>query len=372
MGSARMETGAPRIVIMGVNWLGDALFMTPAIRAVRRRHPGAFLACAVPPRCRELLAGNPHLDLVLTFDERGADRGMTGLWRFSRALRAHRFDTCFLFHRSFTRAVGVALAGIPRRIGYATWKRGWLLTTAAPMPPKDTVHKVAFFLNLLAAAGVPSDGLGYDFVSSDEDRRYARQLLQAAGVMTPHPSPSPHGGEGRGEGRRRPIVAMHAGANWDLKRWPPARFARLGDELAERFGAGVVLVGAAGDRPMAEGIAHRMRHPPAILCGQTTLAQLGALFTQVAAVVSNDSGPLHLASAVGARAVGLFGPTNPVLTAPPPSPTLRVLFGSIGCPVPCYRHWCPINLCLRQIAPDDVLEALAPWLVPGEGPCASC
>lgn len=336
---------SPRIVIIGVNWLGDTLFMTPAIRALRRRHPGAFLACVVPPRCRELLAGNPHLDLVMTFDERGADRGPAGLRRFRDALRAQRFDTAFLFHRSFTRALVTAWAGIPQRIGYATWKRAWVLTTAVPMPPNDTVHKVTHFLKLLDAVGIPADGMAYDLPVPAADLQYARQLLRAAGCEP-----------------GQPVVAMHAGANWELKRWPPARFARLGDDLADQHGARIVLVGSAGDRPMAEGIARRMRHPPAILCGQTTLAQLAALFTQVSAVVSNDSGPLHVASAVGARAVGLFGPTKPELTAPPASASLRILFGSVGCPVPCYREWCPVNLCLREIAPGDVIEALAPWL----------
>lgn len=339
------RTGQPRILAVGVNWLGDALFMTPALRAIRRAHPDAFLACAVPPRCRELLAGNPHVDEVLLFDERGANRGPFGLWRFARRLQAARFDQAFLFHRSFTRTLAVALAGIPQRIGYTTWKRGWLLTTAVPMPPKDTVHKVAYFLALVRAAGIPPDGEHYDLTVTDADRQYARQLLQATGWQP-----------------GRPAVALHAGANWHLKRWPPKLFARLGDQLAAQRGALVMLVGSADDRPLAEGIARRMRHPPAILCGQTTLAQLGALFQQVSVVISNDSGPLHVAAAVGARTIGLFGPTTPQLTGPPASPTTRLLFGSIGCPVPCYRQWCPVNLCMRQLTPARVVEVAAPWL----------
>lgn len=336
------------ILIVGVNWLGDTLFMTPAIRAIRRRYPHAFLGCLVPPRCRELLVGNPHLDAVLCFDERGADRGAVGALRLIRRLRSYRFDRAFLFHRSFTRTVCVALAGVPQRVGYATWKRGWLLTTAVPMPPRDTVHKATAFLNLLQAAGIPPDGTGYDLVVTEADRQYARQLLHAAGCAP-----------------RRPTVAVHAGANWHLKRWPPKLFARLGDRLAEQYHAQVILVGSTDDRPLAEGIARRMSHPPIILCGQTTLLQLGALFAEVDVVVSNDSGPLHVAAAVGARAIGLFGPTTPDLTGPPPGRTLRVLFGSIGCPVPCYRLWCPVNLCMRQITPDDVITAMAPWLGAG-------
>ena len=319
--------------------------MTPAIRAIRRRHPSAWLVCAVPPRCRQLLAGNPHVDAILEFDERAADRGLAGLRRFIRRIRVERFDQAFLLHRSMTRALCVALAGVPQRVGYATWKRRWLLTTAVPSPRPDTVHKVDVFLKLLEAAGIPADGRHYDLAVREEDRAYARQLLRAAGC-----------------GPDQPAVALHAGANWHLKRWPPGLFARVGDLLVERFGARVVLIGSSDDRPMAEGIARRMQHAPGVLAGQTTLPQLAALLGEVGAVISNDSGPLHIAAAVGVKTIGLFGPTKPELTAPPPAPHLRILFGSVGCPVPCYRQWCPINLCLRQITPARVLETLAPWL----------
>ncbi len=318
--------------------------MTPAIRAIRRRYPEAFLACLVPPRCRELLVGNPHLDEILCFDERTTDRGLAGWWRLVQRLRPYRFERAFLFHRSMTRALCVALAGVPQRVGYATWKRRWLLTTAVPAPPRDTVHKVTYFLNLLEAAGVPSDGLAYDLIVAEADRRYARQLLEAAGCRP-----------------GQPVVAMHAGANWHLKRWPPKLFARLGDQLAATHQARVLLIGSSEDRSLAEGIAHRMTPPPAILCGQTTLSQLAALFTLVTVVVSNDSGPLHIAAVVGAKTVGLFGPTSPELTGPSGAPHIRLLFGSIGCPVPCYRQWCPVNLCMRQLTPERVIETIQQW-----------
>lgn len=319
--------------------------MTPAIRAIRRSYPSGFLACLVPPRCREVLVGNPHLDAVLLFDERGADRGPLGWLKLIRLLKPYHFDTAFLFHRSFTRTLCVTLAGVPKRIGYTTWKRRGLLTTPTPMPAKDTVHKVDLALRVVEAGGIPADGRSYDFVVSDADRQVARELLQAAGCQPD-----------------RPTVALHAGANWHPKRWPPKLFARLGDRLVKEHGAHVLLVGSADDRPLAEGIARRMEHPPILLCGQTTLPQLGALFAQVDCVISNDSGPLHVAAAVGARTIGLFGPTTPGLTGPPPAPHIKILLGSIGCPVPCYRQWCPVNLCMRQVTPERVLEVVKEWL----------
>ncbi len=173
---AAQAAGHPRFLVVGVNWLGDTLFMTPAIRAIHRALPGAFIACLVPPRCRELLASNPHLNVVLEFDERGADRGLAGMRRLITTLRPYHFTDALLFHRSFTRTLCVALAGVPRRVGYATWKRAWLLTTAVPMPPKDTVHKVTYFLNLTTAAGIPSDGTAYDLTVPEADRQYAHVL----------------------------------------------------------------------------------------------------------------------------------------------------------------------------------------------------
>lgn len=331
------EEGQQRIIIVGVNWLGDALFMSPAIRAIRKAHPHAHVACLVPPRCRELLKGNPHLNAILCFDERGADRGLAGFSRLVRTLRAGRFDAAYLFHRSFTRTIAAALAGIPQRIGYSTWKRAWLLTKAVPMPPKDTLHKIQYFLNLLERYGIPSDGTHYDLSIPDADRLYAQGLLRAAGCDSTHLK-----------------VAIHAGANWHLKRWPAKLFARLGDLLSERHQARILFIGSADDRPLAEGIVRRMTQPASILCGQTTLTQLAALMKEVDWVVSNDSGPLHIAAAVRARVIGLFGPTRPELTAPPAAENVKILFGSIGCPVPCYRQWCPINLCMRQITPENV------------------
>lgn len=334
-----------RILIVSVNWLGDLLFMTPAIRAIRRAHPASYIACLVPERGLDLLATNPHLDAVIPMKESRGFAGLARWWPLIRFLKTDRFDTVYLFHRSFTRALVMWLAGIPSRVGYRTWKRAWLLTRAADPPPKDSVHKSVWFLRMLEADGIPSDGLRYDVKLLPQDHEKAGKLLEEFGV-----APLDR------------LVAVHPGGNWKLKRWPAAHFAQLGDALATEYRTKVLFIGDAAERPVVEGILHRMRTKPLVATGRTTFRQLGALLARAQLFISNDSGPLHLGVAVGTPVIALFGPTDPRLTGPPNGTQQITLFGSIGCPIPCYRLTCPVNLCMQQITVEQVLEAAGKFL----------
>ena len=151
------------------------------------------------------------------------------------------------------------------------------------------------------------------------------------------------------------VVVLHAGANWLLKRWPSRRFAELADGLSERYGARVLFIGGEGDLPLIRGIAGRMRVRPLVAAGRTTFRQMGALLKRTRLLISNDSGPLHMGIAVGVPVIALFGPTDPKLTGPVNGAKAVTLFGSIGCPVPCYRLDCPANLLLNIISTLSIL-----------------
>ena len=334
-----------RILFVPVNWLGDLLFMTPAIRAVRRAYPDSFLAALSPPCGLDLLKGNPHLNEVIPMPEGRGIAHLAGWWPVVRRLRAGRFDTAFLFHRSFTRAAAVWAAGIPARVGYRTAKRNLLLTAGPEMPPKDSLHKVDGFLRVVEAAGIPPAGRHYDAGLLPEDERAAETLARELGI-----GPSDR------------VVALHAGANWLLKRWSPRRFAETADALSERCGARVLFIGGEGDLPLIRDITGRMRSRPLVAAGRTTFRQMGALLKRTRLLISNDSGPLHMGMAVGVPVVALFGPTDPELTGPMNGAKAVTLFGSIGCPVPCYRLDCPANLCMDQITVEQVLSAAARFL----------
>jgi lipopolysaccharide heptosyltransferase II len=349
-----------RILLVSVNWLGDLLFMTPAIRAIRKKYPKAHLVCLSPPRGREVLQANPHLNELIFFEESRGLRGLLELPKLIRQLRAGRFNTVFLFHRSMTRALAAALAGIPNRIGYKTWKRNWLLTQSVESPPKDRLHKSEIFLKLLEGVGIPSDGISYDLSLTDSDQSAVSQLLNEWGIQS-----------------QDRMIALHVGANWHLKRWPVKQFSELADRLNGQFGAKVIFIGSEADKPLVESVTQKMQTTPFSAVGRTSFGQLGALLKRANLFISNDSGPLHLGLAVGTPVIGIFGPTDPDLSGPlqgrridkqlglpvvqkelPQGGSDRstVLFGSIGCPVPCYQLDCPENLCMDQISVDDVLR----------------
>ncbi len=329
-----------RILIFNVNWRGDVLFSTPAIKAIRRRYRDAYLACVVVSRCREVLSGNPDLDEVIIFDEKGDHKGIIGKLRFIVELRRKSFDKAFLFHRSFTRALLVFLAGIPERIGYTTKKRGILLTTKVP-PPKENLHKVEYFLGIVRAAGIEAETKLYEFHPSDGARRWVSQFLADQGVAD-----------------NDFLVVLNPGGNWDPKRWPVARYAELGEALRDTYNAKVLITGAAKDVVLADEIARLMKRRPISSCGKTTLEELGALLERADLVISGDSGPMHMAVAVGTRVVALFGPTSRQITGPYGRGDYRIIWKDVGCKVPCYDLGCRDNRCMKAITVDDVLGVL--------------
>lgn len=344
-GRSAMPKNRKRILLVSVNWLGDLLFFTPAIRAIRRAYPDSHIVALSPRRGLDFLQGNPHLNAVIPMPEGRRIPHLAGWLPLIRRLRAERFDAAFLFHRSFTRAAVAWAAGIPERIGYRTAKRSWLLTTAVEMPPPDTLHKVEMMLRVVEAAGIRPDGRHYDAGIRPEDAQAAEALARELGL-----TPSDR------------VVALHAGANWLLKRWPARRFAQLADQLNERHGAKVLFIGGEGDRPLIEQISRQMKTRPLVAAGRTTFRQMGALLKLTKLLISNDSGPFHLGVAAGVPVVALFGPTDPKLTGPVNGAKATVLFGSIGCPVPCYRLDCPANLCMEQISVEQVLAAAREFL----------
>lgn len=325
-----------RILIVEVNWIGDVLFSTPFIRAVREANPDSYIACLVHPRCAEILEGNPRLDEIIAYDEEFRHRSLVGKLKLAAGLRSRRFDTAFLLHRSFTKALLVMLAGIPERIGYATKNRGRILTK----PVDDLsqgVHKVDYFLNIARSSGIDPKSVSYEFFVSDADRAYAARFLKTGGVTA---------------GDK--VIVMCPGGNWDPKRWPKENYAALADKLIERYGAKVVIAGAKKDVKLAEDIKQAMKLSPIIACGRTTLKQLGALFELSDLVVANDTGPMHLAVAMRADTIALFGPTSPELTGPYGQSNYRVISKNKSCEVPCYDVTCAANRCMEAITVDDV------------------
>ncbi len=327
-----------RILIVNVNWVGDVLFSTPFIRAVRQAFPDAHIACLLHPRCREILEANPRLDEIIIYDEDAAHKSLIGKWALIKELRKRKFDTAFLLHRSFTKALITYLAGIKERVGYPTKNRGGILTRVIEEPSEE-LHKVEYFLNIARTSGMDVKDSSYEFFVQDEDRKFIKGLLARNGVSD-----------------KDLVVVLCPAGNWPPKRWPAENFARLGDELAEKFGAKIILSAAGKDLKLVEEIKSVMAAAVVITSGKTGLKQLGALLERAALVVANDTGPMHMAVSVGANTIALFGPTSARLTGPYGSGKYRVISRNESCEVPCYNVTCTDNACMSAIKVEDALE----------------
>jgi lipopolysaccharide heptosyltransferase II len=337
--SAAMIKHKKRILIFNVNWLGDVLFSTATLRNIRRNFPDSFIACIIPSRCYQILKGNPHLDEIIIFDEKDRHKGIVEKMSFVRLLKSKKFDTVFLLHRSFSRALICRLAGIPVRVGYYTRKRGFLLTQKIIAPARDSLHRIDYYLNIIEKAGLRVEDRYLEFSVAEEDLGFVDAFLKKNGVQ-----------------RRDYLVALNAGGNWLSKRWPKEYWAKLADGLIRNFGAKVIITGSQGDLILSSAIKDAMQEEPIIACGILNIKQLGVLCKKVDLFITADTGPMHIANAVGAkRIIAIFGPTSSQITGPFPQKNAVVLFKDIGCKIPCYTLKCPDNRCMKAISPEAVL-----------------
>lgn len=327
-----------RILILEVNWVGDVLFSTPLIRAVRRKFKDAYIACLLAPRAREILEYNPAVNEIIIYDERGAHKSLAGKARLILELRRKHFDLAVLLHRSFTRALMAFLSGIKERAGYATKKRTALLTRPLEAPDTD-LHKVEYFLKIAVSLGCDVSDKNYEFFTGNKERRYIEKELLKNGIK-----------------KTDTVVVMNPGANWAPKRWPEENFAGLSDALIRKYGVKLIISGAEKDAERALRIRSKMKEKVVVFCGKTNLKQLGALLGRADFVISGDSGPMHIAVAVKSSVIALFGPTSPHLTGPYGNGNYRVIQKEVGCETPCYDLTCKDYRCMSAITVDDVLN----------------
>ncbi len=335
-----MDKKPKRVLVFNVNWLGDVLFSTAVIRNIRYNFPDAFIACAIPSRCYAVLKGNPHLDEIIIYDEQDRHKGLADKMKFVVQLKAKKFDTAFLLHRSLTKALIARLAGIKERVGYHTKKRGFLLTKKIEPPPVNSMHRIDYYLNIIEKAGLKVEDRFCDICISEEDLKFTEGFLNAQGIS-----------------KEDFLVGINAGGNWGPKRWPKEHWAALADHLIRDLGAKVIITGSRQDKPLAEDILGLMKEKPIVACGVLNLKQLGALCKRLDLFVTADTGPLHIANAAGAKQIiALFGPTSSQITGPVPLRSTIILQKDSACQIPCYVVDCKDNRCMKMITPEDVID----------------
>ncbi len=299
-----------RILIVKLSSLGDIVHALPTVNALRDRFPQAHIAWLVDAAWREILDGVAAVDEVLinplpsgkTFRFR-RDIGRLGeYWRGMQAMRlellARQFDAALDLHGLFRSAIWCKWSGAPVRVGLRDNVHEFNYLFLTHRVPSAGRHAVERMLGVAQHFGADVTNPRFGYQPPPAAQQFAEEFLVGNGL------------------RAVPLIGINAGASRPTNRWGTDKFAAVADALAQDIGGRIILFGAPSDVPRTHEIASRMKEPPLVAAGQTTLSQLAALLQRCTLLVSGDTGPMHLATAVGTPVVALFGPAAPWLTGP--------------------------------------------------------
>ena len=338
-----------RILVTRTDRLGDLVLSTPVFEALRNRFPEAHLACLTFLENRAVVEGNPYLNDVIHYDKKGSEKGWWGNLRFARALAKKKFDTVIHLHPTNRMHLVSRLAGIPVRIGYAK-KNAWALThTLADKKGEGLKHEAEYNFDLLKFLGVEAPHpLRPYFPLKEKDRVSLHVFLRNLEVSA-----------------EKGYVVLNPSAGCPSKIWPADRFARLADQLQEKYSSEILLIGSLRDRRFAKKVKESASLPVTDLSGKLSLGMLGWLLKEARLLISNDSGPVHVARAVGTPVISIFGRNLSGLSPRrwgPLGEGGRVVHKEVACPV-CLAHNCRINfLCLDVVSVGDLFKEAASFL----------
>lgn len=346
-----------RILVRAPNWLGDAVMCEPALRGLRARFPSAAITLLSKAPVAELFIGYRGLDRVLVYDDKEAHAGLAGKWALAKTLRAQHFDLAILFQNAFQAAFLVWLAGIPKRYGSATDGRTFFLTDPVAVPDRSSLtHQVAYYWNLLRPLGLtgrpPAPALA---VSADEEKACEARLA-AVGIAASDF-----------------VIGINPGSTYGgAKRWLPERFADVAQRLGRRIqadrgrSAALLVLGARGEEALGRDIADRAGMKSAVWSGATTIRELMAATKRCGMLLTNDTGPMHIAAAFGVPVVAVFGPTDWRVTSPY-GQEQGVVREPVDC-APCLLRECPIDhRCMTRVSVDRVYEVAVKQLAGPSG-----
>lgn len=335
--------GPNRILLIRTDRIGDVLLSTPAIKAVRDAYPQAHIAIIVRPYAEDIVDGNPYLDEVILYDKDGGHKGIFATIGFAMRLRKKKFDLAIILHPTNRSNIIPFLAGIPERLGYDRKWGIFLTKKIKDVKHLGEKHEVDYNLDLLRHIGIEAKDKGLYMPVKSEDEKIIERFFSLNGLSG-----------------KDLIIAVHPGASCPSKRWSAYRFGRLSDELIEKFKAKIVIIGGPSDVKIVQEVKTGMLNQPITLSEEHSLGEVAALLKRCRVFISNDSGPVHIAVAVGTPVISIFGRADPGLSPNrwgPVGPNDIVIHKDAGCKE-CLAHNCKINFkCLDTITVEDVLSA---------------
>lgn len=328
-----------RILVRFTNWVGDAVMALPALDALKENFPDSSISVVGRPWIIPLLENHPSVDRILPLEKRGRyPKDFFEVLRVAARIRRIGFDLAVLFQNAFEAALLVRLGGVGMRVGYNTDGRRFLLSHAI-IRDKNLLahHQVEYYLSILRALGWEAKDRDPRLYVAPGDQESARSLLSEYAIQPDNF-----------------LVGLSPGAAFGpAKRWPAERFAEIGDRAVETWRAKILILGSKGDWHIGQRVKEHMRRESLNLCGRTTLGEVMALINRCRLFLTNDSGLMHIASALNVPTVAIFGSTNPVTTGPR-SPNAVVVGSRADCS-PCLKPQCPSDFhCMLDIEADKV------------------
>lgn len=333
------------ILIVKLSAIGDVIHTLPSLSALRRLYPAAHITWVVEEAASDLVWGHPLLDRVLIFRRKSwmadvkAGR-LRSAWRgfknFLADLQSRRYDLVIDFHGLLKSSIVVFLSGGERKLGYDSWQEASRLFLTEKIPEDMNKHAVDRYLDFPRHLGADVDPIEFVLPLTDEAFRRVETIMRKHGLL------------------KKQFIAISPEALWDTKLWNRRKFATLADAIQQTLKIPVVFTGH--DKEPLDNITAQMVTKAVHLGGQTSLRELACLYSNALLVVTTDSGPMHLAAAVGTPVVALFGPTDPNRTGPYGKGHAVIRTG-ITCS-PCFKKTCKTRRCMEDIAPEDVLKAV--------------
>jgi heptosyltransferase-2 len=327
-----------KILVRATNWVGDAVMSLPALRALRGRFPESHIAILAKPWVADLYRREPFCDEMIPYAPKSTREKLA----MGRALKQRGFNCAILLQNAFEAAAIALAAGIPERIGYARDGRSPLLTKAiaVPKPGEIPPHERFYYLELLHRAGILDELPENDRIQLDgaPEAREAGRARFAGLNFGPR------------------VIGLSPGAAFgSAKRWLPERFAEAANRVAEQTGASVAIFGSREERELCAAVAQAIQAPLKNFAGETTLGEFIEMAAACSLYLSNDSGAMHIASALGVPSVTVFGATNDITTGPT-GLVARIVREPVECS-PCMKRECPIDhRCMTRVTADRVAE----------------
>lgn len=330
-----------KILVKGTNWIGDVFLSIPAVYSIRRIFPGAEIDIALKRPLGDLLRGMDVIDNVLDYDS-----GFSGELDLVRRIRRRGYDLGVIFPRSLHSALLVFLGGAKESLGYAADMRSPLLTMSVARTEEiRSVHQSEYYRNLVSVLGDPGPLVTPVISPSNDEASWARNFLRKHG----------YGGG--------PVFGINPGAAYgDAKMWYAERFARTSDELVKKFGGKAVIFGGTKDLEAAKEVSRSMETEAIFAAGMTTIRELIALISTCTVFITNDSGPMHIAAALGVPIVAIFGSTNPITTSP--MGRAEIIRHEVECS-PCLLRACPRNdhICMELVEASEVIDGTEKFIL---------